>query len=459
MKRLRLCTLVCLSIAACCVPSTLPMHAGTPVISDAPFDPAALESLEAYSVAMAESLERGEMDPIIAGFSPALTSALDAEALRIAFEQTRFAAGPFAGLIGVRSTVDESNTSVDVYVCHAARSLKLRFVHGPEGLEGLWFLFASHSELLEVFGLQPSPPVTGSASLDHPVKVGPLSLRGTLVTPPEGAESLPIAVLLVPGSGPCDMDGTVPGMGLKPLRDLADGLAQRGISSLRFDKRSFAEPDSFASGFITIQAEILEDVSSALELLRAHTETEGYALFLVGHSLGGMLVPEILRENPFLRGAVVMAGSPRPLWDILYDQGAAALKVLGLEEGQVRDALAELQAQRDRAQSMTAETVEEVLGLPGEYVLSLNSLALEEKFRQTSLPLLILQGGKDSQISPERDCAAFERLFQGYENVTFLCYDDLDHFFTGEGMTEGNALPAMDEAVIRDMAQWLWKQQ
>lgn len=74
-------------------------------------------------------------------------------------------------------------------------------------------------------------------SRSHPVSVPaePAPLYGTLLFP-DGAGPHP-ALLLVAGSGPVDRDGNLPGLVNNSLRMLAEGLAERGVATLRTDKR------------------------------------------------------------------------------------------------------------------------------------------------------------------------------------------------------------------------------
>lgn len=69
-------------------------------------------------------------------------------------------------------------------------------------------------------------------------------LKGKMVTPNQ--ESGYPVVLIIPGSGPTDMDGNsaaLPGKN-NSLRYLAEGLAGKGIASLRYDKRGIASSAS-----------------------------------------------------------------------------------------------------------------------------------------------------------------------------------------------------------------------
>ncbi|HEV2043620.1 MAG TPA: alpha/beta hydrolase, partial [Sphingomicrobium sp.] len=64
---------------------------------------------------------------------------------------------------------------------------------------------------------------------------GPLApLAGTLL---DAGKRAPV-VVIIPGSGPTDRDGNNPlGVSAAPYRLLAQGLAARGITTVRIDKR------------------------------------------------------------------------------------------------------------------------------------------------------------------------------------------------------------------------------
>ena len=91
-------------------------------------------------------------------------------------------------------------------------------------------------------------------------------LPGTL-TVPEGDGPFP-AVVLVHGSGPNDRDETL--MGQKPFRDLAEGLAGKGIAVYRYDKRTYVYGARLqADRGITLMEETVEDAAAAVRLLSA----------------------------------------------------------------------------------------------------------------------------------------------------------------------------------------------
>ena len=122
-------------------------------------------------------------------------------------------------------------------------------------------------------------------------------LNGLLTLPDQAAGPVP-AVVFVHGSGSSNMDEKVGR--LTPFRDLAEGLARHGIASIRYDKRSFAHGWKMIkdqSGPITVKEETIEDAVLATALLRRDPRINAENIFIVGHSMGGMLAPRIDAEG------------------------------------------------------------------------------------------------------------------------------------------------------------------
>lgn len=138
------------------------------------------------------------------------------------------------------------------------------------------------------------------------------------VTVPVGTGPWP-AVVLVHGSDPNDRDETVGAS--KPFKDLATGLASRGIAVPRYDKRTMVHgPRIAALKEFTVREEVIEDVLEALKALRARPAIDPARVFVLGHSLGGMLIPRIATADPTIAGLIVLAGPARPLEEALVDQ-------------------------------------------------------------------------------------------------------------------------------------------
>ena len=136
------------------------------------------------------------------------------------------------------------------------------------------------------------PTPTSSRFAEESVTVGAGSewaLPGTLSMP---VGPIAAAVVLVHGSGPGDRDETIgPNT---PFRDLAWGLADRGIAVLRYEKRTRQYAAKMAADRnLTVREETIDDAVLAAALLRTHARIDPARVFVVGHSLGGTLAPRI----------------------------------------------------------------------------------------------------------------------------------------------------------------------
>lgn len=128
------------------------------------------------------------------------------------------------------------------------------------------------------------------------------------------SSDLNTAVLMIPGSGPSDYNETV-GL-LQPFYDIANSLAEEGISTLRVDKRTLNYGNIISSDF-GVNDEYFIDYTSALKFLKLN----GYdKLILLGHSLGGQIAAKIAADNACVDGVIFFNSSARHLADIACDQ-------------------------------------------------------------------------------------------------------------------------------------------
>ncbi len=303
------------------------------------------------------------------------------------------------------------------------------------------------------------PPYSNpEAFLEREVTVGDgeWKLPGTL-TLPKGAGPWP-GLVLVHGSGPQDRDQTVGNH--KVFKDLAEGLASRGIAVLRYEKRTRQYAAKIAAiTDLTVQQETVEDAVKAAELLRSAPEIEPKQIYLLGHSLGGYLMPRIVRQAPWLAGVIIMAGNTRPLATLIVEQ-AEYLASLDPANEALRQ-----QAQRFREMAGQIRAIEDgkselksVLGMPAAYIRDLKGYDPAAEMRKLNVPALVLQGERDYQVRME-DFARWKQALGGRRNVTFKSYPRLNHLFA---VGEGKSTPAeyqkpgnVDQEVIEDIARWI----
>jgi hypothetical protein len=284
---------------------------------------------------------------------------------------------------------------------------------------------------------------------DVTVGDGEWKLPGTLSVP-VGAGPFP-AVVLVHGSGPNDRDETVGGV--KMFKDLAEGLASRGIVVLRYEKRTLlyrARIGSIAN--FTVQEEVVDDAVKAVALLRSLAEVNGSRVFVIGHSLGAYVAPRIAEQDGKLAGIVLMAGNVRPLEDLLVEQ----VEYMGIKGDQLDRAKA-LQVKVKKLDPGDEDSPA-LGGLPVSYWVDLKDYDPAAAARKLAIPLLILQGERDYQVTMT-DFALWKTAVGSAKGVVMKSYPSLNHLFVAG---EGKSLPAeyskpghVAPAVIDDIAKFV----
>jgi len=296
----------------------------------------------------------------------------------------------------------------------------------------------------------------------------PYPLKGIL-TLPDGDGPFP-GLVLVHGSGASNMDEKVGK--LTPFRDLAQGLAQRGIASVRYDKRSFAHGLKMAgdkSGPITVWEETIEDALLAAALLRSDPRIDSRRVFLLGHSMGAMLAPRIDCQGGDFRGLILLAGSPRRLEEILLEQTAEAAAsmsgpagwIMGKQLGKLRSTFAGLYDLSDEE----AKRKKTGGGTTLYYFKEMGQPPVAHWLAKTAKPMLILHGEKDFQVKARIDFELYRQLLGDRENVSFKLYPGLNHAFVTarfdsitQAKKEFTPERHIGPEVLDDIANWIAQQ-
>lgn len=293
-------------------------------------------------------------------------------------------------------------------------------------------------------------------------------LKGML-TLPDGDGPFP-AVVLVHGSGSSNMDEKVGK--LTPFKDIALGLADRGIASVRYDKRSYAHGLKMVldrKTVITAREETIDDALLAASLLRSDSRIDPDRVFLLGHSMGGMLAPRIECSGGDFRGLILLAGTPRRMEEVLADQirqimaaQPAFVQKLGAKktEGLLGsfEGLYDMTDDEARAKKLGG-------GTTLYYFKEMGQPTVEQWLEKTHKPMLVMQGEKDVQVKADVDFALYRSLLGDRENVTFRLYPGMNHCFVlarfdtiADAKKEFTPERHMGPEVLDDLADWILKQ-
>jgi dienelactone hydrolase len=291
-------------------------------------------------------------------------------------------------------------------------------------------------------------------------------LKGMLTLPDDLSTPVP-ALVLVHGSGSSNMDEKVGK--LTPFKDIALGLAERGVACIRYDKRSFAHGLKMVrdkSTVITAKEEVIEDALLAAELLRADRRIDPKRVFLLGHSMGGMLAPRIECSGGDFAGLILMAGSPRRLEEIMLDQMAEMLAGMpGFTQkiaGKQRDKFAKLFEGLYDLSDEEAKAKKVGGGTTLYYFKELGQPTVAQWLEKTSKPMLVMQGEKDFQAKAAVDFEMYKQLLSHRDNVTFRLYPGLNHAFVparfdsiADAKKEFTPERHIGAEVLDDIAGWI----
>lgn len=291
-------------------------------------------------------------------------------------------------------------------------------------------------------------------------------LNGLLTLPEDTSRPVP-AVVFVHGSGSSNMDERVGK--LTPFKDLAEGLANHGIASIRYDKRSFAHAFKMMKdkgAVITVKEETIEDAVLATRLLKMDDRIDPERIFIIGHSMGAMLAPRIDAEGGDYKGLVLMAGTPRKLEEILLEQNEEMLeqlsgllrKLVGKQARKLKElftGLYELSDEEAKAKKVGGGTTLYYFKEMGEH-------DVPSYLTATRKPMLVMQGEKDFQAKADKDFTLYQELLKDRVEVTFKLYEGLNHAFVPsvygcitKAKKEYSVEQHIGENIISDIANWI----
>jgi dienelactone hydrolase len=309
-----------------------------------------------------------------------------------------------------------------------------------------------------------TPPVYAKQDSfsEQPVTLvnGKFELPGTL-TVPVGSGPFP-AVVLVQGSGPEDQDETIGPN--KPFRDLAWGLASRGIVVFRYTKRTqkYTVQSSDDPIRLTVEDETISDARAAVALVAKQPNVNPKQVFLLGHSLGAYLAPRIATGDAEIAGIVMLAANARPLEKVVLEQihYLAAMNGTPTETEQKKIDAAEDGAKQIESPNLKPDDKIEFLGarMYGAYWLDLRAYDPLKTAAKLKIPILILQGGRDYQVTAS-NFQAWSDALSNNKNVTLRTYPDLDHLFMhGTGASKPSDYARLDHVsgeVVESIATFI----
>jgi pimeloyl-ACP methyl ester carboxylesterase len=314
------------------------------------------------------------------------------------------------------------------------------------------------SVLLVAMTLQQADTTAPAAAVESPYTIRSvgLELGGTLTVPRSAAGKVPVVVIIA-GSGPTDRNGNSM-MGIRPnaYAQIAWRLAERGIASLRYDKRVLAA----TRGTVDISKLTLEDFAAdaraAAESLAKDSRFS--RVLLLGHSEGSALALIAARGGPPVAGVISVSGLGRPLPIVLREQLARQF-----------DSTTLVRYDTAMAQYLRGETPKDVpppltmLFVPINltFMRSLMAFDAAAAVRAVRQPVLIVQGATDLQAT----VADAERLHAARPDAKLVVIPEVNHVLkhitdqtpAGQMATYNDPTIPIAPAVVTAIADWVLK--
>ncbi|MFI7635019.1 alpha/beta hydrolase family protein [Nonomuraea sp. NPDC049400] len=404
----------------------------------------------ATATTVVEMARDGRFTEIEGLFAAPLRAQVSAEALRAAWAAETGGKGPVSA-VGepVSEPIQAGLVRVSVPVtCEHGGLTVVMAVDDAGLLNGLRFAPADLAEW--------APPSYASPETfdeyEVTVGAGPLAVPGTLSLPRGGGQRP--GVVLLSGGGPFDRDATSGAN--KPLKDLAWGLAGRGVAVLRYDKVTHVH--AMADDF-TMADEYVPHAVAAVHLLQRRPDVDAARVFVLGHSMGGKAAPRVAAAEPSVAGLVMLAGDAQPM----HQAAVRVVRYLAALDPAAKAALETIERQAAVVAgpelSPATPSTELPFGFSGSYWLDMRGYDPVATAAALDRPMLILQGARDYQVTVEDDLARWKAGLAHRSDVTFRVYDADNHlFFPGAGPSgpaEYEPAQHVDPAVVADIAEWI----
>jgi pimeloyl-ACP methyl ester carboxylesterase len=333
---------------------------------------------------------------------------------------------------------------------------------------------------------EPKPPFPYRAE-DVSYKNGDITLAGTL-TIPQGKGPFP-AALLLSGSGPQNRDEEL--VGHKPFLVVADFLTRAGIAVLRVDDRGVG--GSSGQLIMSTTSDFADDALAGVRFLRARAEVNPKRVGLIGHSEGGLVAPLAASRSKDVAYIVLLAGTGVPGDEVLIRQNELMSRAAGVSEAAIQAGLA---GQRAVLDLIKAGADSAALWEKGTELARMQMAALPDSvrpsremadqmmaaqlggvtkpwfrffvgydprpaLRRVTVPVLVLNGELDLQVSPDQNVPEIEKALKegGNRDVTVRRLRGLNHLFqqakTG-ALREYSAIEeTMNPAALETIRDWI----
>lgn len=268
---------------------------------------------------------------------------------------------------------------------------------------------------LEAFRFTPWKDEANKEESDFSYKAGRGKLYGSFAIP---ATDKPVpVVLIIPGSGPTDRNGNQDNMTSNAYKLIADSLKNAGIASLRYDKRGVGESAAALKDESQMRFEdAVADAAGIIKELKADKRFS--SVIVLGHSEGSLVGMLAAAQEP-VQGFISVAGIANSADKVIIRQVYGQSEELGIKAAYMLDNLKNNKPIGDPGPELAT------LFRPSiqPYLLSWIKYDPQAEIKKLSIPVLILQGTTDLQVS-EGEATT---LKEAYPKATLKIIKNMNH--------------------------------
>ncbi len=368
---------------------------------------------------------------------------------------------------------------------------------------------------LVLFGISSALAQTTIEQQSLSVNFGDFQTKAELSLPASSSAALP-TVILIPGSGPEDMDATIFGYGpdgkavklSSIFKDISDDLNLKGFAALRYNKHYVTGPGQFdAQAFYTKLDlnQMLKDAETVLEAAKANAHVDAKRIYLYGWSEGSTVAAALVSKHPEIAGLIVQ-GPVALSWreNFVYQALEVGLPYIRgfATDGSVNDATLhkelagpgglvakgianyigdptafqagkvainpQLDTNKNGALELETELTPKVLegvidaGFSSFFSIYAPGRALPtliEAAPNLKQPVLVLQGANDANV-PMRGANALETALKvaGNTDVTLKVYAGLGHTLGPASSVSDDNFRPVSRVPLEDLSNWLMAQ-
>ncbi len=251
-------------------------------------------------------------------------------------------------------------------------------------------------------------------------------IDGTLLIPTDIEK--PNLAIIIAGSGPTDRNGNQNLLKNNSLKKLAEGLSKEGIATFRYDKRIVKQ---IRRNNVDMNIKFDDFIIDAISILKHFKNSDAFnKVYIVGHSQGSLV--GVVAAKQGADGFISLAGAGKPIDDVIIDQVTNTAPMFTDDTKRVFSIMKDGKTTTDYPRAL-----ESIFNLETQpFMMSWMSYNPQEEIRDLEIPVLIINGTKDLQVSEEEA----NLLHSANSNSTLKIIEKMNHILVPiEGDTLENS--------------------